>query len=119
IIQKHDPASVLKEAIVYDGIYGSNYEDKSEGMKQALDKVWANGWLHAEKSDTDIHFVFAAQIHRWYYQCLFSERYLDNKLDYESPLQLVLDAIKCFQPRQLSDAPRSLIGNSSPLEDQY
>lgn len=32
---------------------------------------------------------------------------------------MALDAIKRFQPCQLSDAPRGLAGNSLPLEGQY
>ncbi|KAL3433467.1 hypothetical protein BDV09DRAFT_196699 [Aspergillus tetrazonus] len=107
IIQQPGPASVLKKAIA------------CAELKKDLAYIWANGWLHAEKSDNDIHFVFASQIHRWYCQCLFSEGHIDTELEYDSPLQLALDAIRGFQPRQLSDAPRFLTGNISPLEDQY
>lgn len=119
IIQQPDAASVLKKAIACDGIYESSFENRVPDLKKALEYIWMNGWLHAEKSDSDVHFVFASQIHRWYCQCLFSEGHLDTELNYDSPLQLALDAIRRFQPRQLSDAPRSLIGNISPLEDQY
>ncbi|KAL3468252.1 hypothetical protein BJX64DRAFT_247158 [Aspergillus heterothallicus] len=119
IIQKYGPASVLKVAIACDGIYQSCFENESAELKEALERLWTNGWLHAEKSDGDVHFVFASQVHRWYCQHLFSERHSGNTLGYGSPLQLALDAIKRFQPRQLSDAPRSLTGNSLPLQDQY
>lgn len=65
VLQKHAPASVLKEAIACDGIYESSFANKSKELKEALGNIWANGWLHAEKSDHDVHFVFASQIHRW------------------------------------------------------
>ncbi|KAF7586255.1 hypothetical protein BBP40_009192 [Aspergillus hancockii] len=54
-----------------------------------------------------------------YCQCLFSEERPDIQLDYDTPLQLALDAIKHFQPCQLADAPHSLAGNSLSLEDEY
>ncbi|KAL4744277.1 hypothetical protein BDW72DRAFT_212891 [Aspergillus terricola var. indicus] len=119
IVQQPGPASILKKAIVCDGIHESSFGYKGTDSKKDLEFIWANGWLHAEKSDDDIHFVFASQIHRWYCQCLFSEGHLDTELDYDSPLQLALVAIRRFQPRQLSDVPRSLTGNTPPLEDQY
>ncbi|KAL2832480.1 hypothetical protein BDW59DRAFT_169350 [Aspergillus cavernicola] len=109
IIQKYGPASVLKVAIACDGIYKSSFENKSAELKEALENLWINGWLHAEKSDGDVHFVFPSQIHRWYCQYLFSEKHPDNELGYGSPLQLALDAIKSFQPCQLSDAPQYVI----------
>jgi hypothetical protein len=43
----------------------------------------------------------------------------DNKINYGTPLQLAVDTIMQFQPHQLSDVSRSLVGNSLPLEDQY
>ncbi|KAL3479989.1 hypothetical protein BJX99DRAFT_254875 [Aspergillus californicus] len=46
-----------------------------------------------------------------YCQYMFSEGHLGTELPYDSPFQLALGAIKSFQPRQLSDAPRSLAGN--------
>ncbi|KAL4814738.1 hypothetical protein BDW67DRAFT_176907 [Aspergillus spinulosporus] len=119
IIQQPGPASILKKAVACDGIYESSFKNKGADLKKDLAYIWANGWLHAEKSDDDIHFVFASQIHRWYCQCLFSEEHIDTELEYDSPLQLALDAIRCFQPRQLLDAPCSLTGNIPPLEDQY
>ncbi|KAL4782898.1 hypothetical protein BJX76DRAFT_349047 [Aspergillus varians] len=121
IVQEHYTATVLKAAIACDGIYESEFETKSEGLKQALKKIWRNGWLHAEGSDDDIRYVFASQIHRWYCHSLFTTAVPDNNLNFVTPLQLAIDTITHFQPCQLASAPHStaVAGNSSPLEDQY
>ncbi|CBF86953.1 uncharacterized protein ANIA_02486 [Aspergillus nidulans FGSC A4] len=119
ISQQPGHASILKKAIVCDGIHESSFKNKGAELKKDLAYIWENEWLHEVKSDDDIHFVFASQIYHWYCQCLLSEEHMDTELEYDSPLQLALDAIRDFQPRQLSDAPRSLTGNISPLEDQY
>ncbi|KAI9045925.1 uncharacterized protein KD926_005868 [Aspergillus affinis] len=119
ILQIPTITSVLKEAIARDGLYQSRFLNKSEKLQKALQNILANGWLHAENSDGDEQFIFASQIHRWYCQCLFSEKHSDNQLDYVTPLELALDTIRRFQPCQLAHAPRSLAGNSRPLEDQY
>ena len=65
IIQKDGPASVLKVAIACDGIYQSRFENESAELKEALEGLWRDGWLHAERSDSDVHFVFASPVHRW------------------------------------------------------
>lgn len=54
-----------------------------------------------------------------YCHCLLLERAPDDEIKYDTPLPLAVDAIMQFRPRQLSDPPRSLTGNSLPLEDQY
>ena len=54
-----------------------------------------------------------------YCACLFQDRTLDGEIQYNTPIKLAIAAIRDFRPRQLSDAPRSLAGNTSPLEDQY
>jgi hypothetical protein len=54
-----------------------------------------------------------------YCACLFRERAPDHEIRYYTPLRLAVDAIMRFRPRQLSDPPRSLAGNTFPLEDQY
>lgn len=65
ILQHSATARVFKTAIACNGIYESSFETRSEELKQALRNIWSNGWLHAEKSNDDIHFIFASQIHRW------------------------------------------------------
>jgi len=54
-----------------------------------------------------------------YCACLFQERAPDDEIRYDTPLSLAVDAIMQFRPRQLSDPPRLLAGNTLPLEDQY
>ena len=54
-----------------------------------------------------------------YCSCLFLEIAPDDETNYSTPLRLAVDAIMQFRPRQLSDPPRSLAGNTFPLEDQY
>ena len=54
-----------------------------------------------------------------YCATLFLEIAPDNIFNYDTPLELAVNAIMQFQPRQLSDPPRSLAGNTPPLEDQY
>ena len=106
-------------------------------MKNALENIWRNGWLHAEKSDNDVRYVFASKIHRWwvyilvyfilltynlgsrYCTSLFQKITPDNKIRYNTPLELVIATIMDFRPRQLSEAAHSLAGNTLPLEDQY
>ena len=53
-----------------------------------------------------------------YCACLFQQRTPDNEIRYDTPLRLAVDAMMRFRPRQLSDPPRSLAGNTLPLEDQ-
>jgi hypothetical protein len=54
-----------------------------------------------------------------YCHCLLLEIAPDDEIKYDTPLRLAVDAIMQFRPRQLSDPPRSLAGNTLPLEDQY
>src|SRR3954467_10012818 len=54
-----------------------------------------------------------------YCHCLLLKRAPDDEINYDTPLTLAVDAIMQFRPRQLSDPPRSLAGNTLPLEDQY
>lgn len=54
-----------------------------------------------------------------YCACLFQESASDDEIHCNTPLELAIDAIMQFRPRQLSDSPRSLAGNTLPLEDQY
>ncbi|KAL3454962.1 hypothetical protein BJX64DRAFT_273180 [Aspergillus heterothallicus] len=121
ILQDHYAATVFKAAIACDGIYQSKFETKSEELKQALKMIWRSGWLHAERSDNDIRYVFASQIHRWFCHSLFVTVVPDNNLNYATPLQLAIDTISHFQPCQLANAPRSMavVGNLPPLGDQY
>jgi len=58
-------ARVFKEAIAEDGILlKSDYENESEEF-EVLEKIWRNGWLHAEKQKFGVRYVFPTQIHRW------------------------------------------------------
>jgi hypothetical protein len=54
-----------------------------------------------------------------YCHTLFLKITPDNEINYGTLLHLAVDAIMQFQPRKLSDVPRSLVGNLLPLEDQY
>jgi hypothetical protein len=54
-----------------------------------------------------------------YCACLLRELPLDGEIQYETPLCLAANAIMKFRPCQLSDPPRSVAGNTKPLEDQY
>ncbi|KAI9040193.1 uncharacterized protein KD926_008517 [Aspergillus affinis] len=120
ILQVPAIASVLKEAIVCDRLYQSKLQHWSEELRNALQKILCNGWLHAENSDGNEQFIFASQI----YRCLgiasvFSPKntLINNWIT--TPLNLALDVISRFQPCQLADAPRSLADKTRPLEDQY
>ncbi|BCR93607.1 uncharacterized protein AKAW2_10653S [Aspergillus luchuensis] len=119
ILQIPNVAAVLKAAVASDGILTSSFAGTSKEAQEGLEHILANGWLHAEICDGGERYIFASQIHRWYCQCLFSEKRPDNQLEYDTPLQLALDVIRGFQPCQLAHAPRSLAGSSRPLEDQY
>ncbi|KAB8260979.1 hypothetical protein BDV32DRAFT_137656 [Aspergillus pseudonomiae] len=119
ILQRQGVASVLKDAIACDGVYQSSFENKSRESQEALERIWVNGWLHAETSGNGIRFVFASQLHRWYCQHLLTEKGPDNELAYSSPLILAIEAIKRFRPYQLSDPLRSITDPApSPYEDQ-
>ena len=65
ILQRSATARVFKKAIADDGIFESSFENENKELKEALQNVWRNGWLHAEESQFDIRYVFATQIHRW------------------------------------------------------
>lgn len=64
-LQDSATARVFKKAVAENGI-GSNsiFEYGSEEYK-ALQNIWSNGWLHAEKSQFGDRYVFATQVHRW------------------------------------------------------
>ena len=65
ILQDSTTARVFKRAIADDGIPKSDFENETKGLKNALENIWRNGWLHAEKSDSDVRYIFASKIHRW------------------------------------------------------
>jgi hypothetical protein len=63
ILQRSAVATVFKNAIACNGIFESSFENKE--LKKALQNIWRNGWLHAEKSNNDVRYIFATQVHRW------------------------------------------------------
>jgi len=122
ILQDCTAARVFKKAIADSGICRSDLKNESEEVVKALHNIWLNGWLHERKSKNkngDACYVFATEIHRWYCACLLRELPLDGEIQYETPLCLAANAIMKFRPCQLSDPPRSVAGNTKPLEDQY
>jgi len=54
-----------------------------------------------------------------YCATLFGEIAPDNEINHGTPLELAVDDIIQFRPRQLSDHPRSLAANTLSFEDQY
>jgi hypothetical protein len=119
ILQNTVVARIFKRAIACDGIYQSDFMKENKESKATLEKIWRNGWLHADMSNNDVRYVFASTIHRWYCACLLEEVASDGVINYDVPLQLAVDAIKCFRPSQLLDPPRSSTCDTLPLEDQY
>ena len=65
ILQDSVTASIFKKAIMDDGISDSNYKNENKELRNALQNIWHNGWLHAEKSNNDVRYVFASNIHHW------------------------------------------------------
>lgn len=137
IIQKIAVSRVLKRAIAQDGV---SKDEVGEEYHDALESIWRNGWLHAHGSNPeDTIYLFASPLHRWLvhassplyinYLSNYFSRYcsfllqegpnLAAGVDYASLIELVVDAIKEFRPRQLSEPLRSTTGNARPLEDQY
>ncbi|PYI26287.1 hypothetical protein BP00DRAFT_430457 [Aspergillus indologenus CBS 114.80] len=112
VVQQSAYASVFKNAIVYDGTLESSYAD-SPDQQRALQAIWKEGWLHAKLVLGETRYVFPTQIHRWYCQCLFFRDDAPAKeLAYRSPLEMATEAIRQFDPHQLSKT-------ASTLEDQY
>ncbi|PYI27682.1 hypothetical protein BP00DRAFT_352884 [Aspergillus indologenus CBS 114.80] len=118
-VQQHAFASVFKNAVSHNGTLQSSYINDPD-QQRALDDIWKQGWLHAETVPRDdTLYVFPSQIHRWYCQCLFSPVHSEKELTYSSPLEMAIDAIRKFDPCQLSGRLRTLNGDSIPIEDQY
>ncbi|RAH87262.1 hypothetical protein BO86DRAFT_423776 [Aspergillus japonicus CBS 114.51] len=117
-VQQHAFASVFKNAVSHNGTLQSSYINDPD-QQRALDDIWKQGWLHAETVPRDTLYVFPSQIHRWYCQCLFSPVHSEKELTYSSPLEMAIDAIRKFDPCQLSGRLRTLNGDSVPIEDQY
>ena len=65
ILQHSATARVFKTAIACDGISEPNFMDENKELKETLEKIWRNGWLHAQESNNDVRYVFASTIHRW------------------------------------------------------
>ena len=65
ILQKAPTARVFKMAITCNEIFESSFKNENEESKKALENIWHNGWLHAEKSKYDVRYVFPTYIHRW------------------------------------------------------
>lgn len=108
-------------AVACNGIYESSFASKNEELKQALENIWRNGWLHAEKSYNDVHYVYCKPNSPFvgaystsyfmllidnlllrYCHSLFLEVAPDDEINYGTPPQLAIDAIMQFQPHQLS-----------------
>ncbi|RAH75635.1 uncharacterized protein BO66DRAFT_445672 [Aspergillus aculeatinus CBS 121060] len=117
-LQQHAFASVFKNAVAHNGTLQSSYL-KNPDQQRALEDIWKQGWLHAETVQRDTLYVFPSQIHRWYCQCLFSQVNSEKELIYSSPLEMAIDAIRKFDPCQLSSRLRTLEGDPIPIEDQY
>ncbi|OJJ94765.1 hypothetical protein ASPACDRAFT_64920 [Aspergillus aculeatus ATCC 16872] len=117
-LQQHAFASVFKNAVAHNGTLQSSYL-KNLVQQRALEDIWKQGWLHAETVQRDTLYVFPSQIHRWYCQCLFSRVNSEKELNYSSPLEMAIDAIRKFDPCQLSSRLRTLEGDPIPIEDQY
>ncbi|RAH63999.1 uncharacterized protein BO66DRAFT_406762 [Aspergillus aculeatinus CBS 121060] len=113
-------SSFFKNAVMYDGTLESSYAG-SPDQQRALQAIWKEGWLHAEIVLGETRYVFPTQIHRWlaksigsrYCQCLFFRDDAPAKeMAYRSPLEMATEAIRQFDPHQLSKTART-------LEDQY
>ena len=60
-----DVVRVFKKTIADGEIVKSDFENEREELKNALEKIWRNGWLHAMKSNDDVRYIFASKDHRW------------------------------------------------------
>ncbi|PYI23954.1 hypothetical protein BO99DRAFT_418681 [Aspergillus violaceofuscus CBS 115571] len=105
-VQQHAFASVFKNAVSHNGNLQSSYINHPD-QQRALDDIWKQGWLHAETVPRDTLY------------CLFSPVHSEKELTYSSPLAMAIDAIRKFDPCQLSGRLRTLNGDSVPIEDQY
>lgn len=65
ILQDSATARVFKTAIACDGVSDSDFKNENGELRNALENIWHNGWLHAETSADGFHYVFASKIHRW------------------------------------------------------
>jgi hypothetical protein len=65
ILQQRVTARIFKKAIACDGIFESSFANGNEDLRNALQNIWRNGWLHAEMSGHRVRYVFASRIHRW------------------------------------------------------
>ena len=64
VLQRSIVAKVFKKAVACQGIFESDFENEEE-LKKTLHYIWRNGWLHAERSNHGVRYVFASNIHHW------------------------------------------------------
>jgi len=116
-LQRQDVAMVLKQAVAYDGLDLDDRKDTPEAWIKEI--IRRNGWLHAERSNYRVHYVFPSSIHRWYCSYMLHMILPTGDIPYITALELVIATIKGILPCFLSDSPRSSSGQTIPLEDQY
>ncbi|KAL4915483.1 hypothetical protein BDW62DRAFT_203543 [Aspergillus aurantiobrunneus] len=118
-------ASVLLHALTsLEKITNASFQDSK--YPEALETIWKRGWLHAEANEKGIiEYTFATDFHSWYCACVYM-RSPPKPLTsiYHSPIDLVIDAVRRFDPRQLSEAEKEISDKTdraspSPLEDRY
>ncbi|KAL5365252.1 hypothetical protein BJX96DRAFT_8757 [Aspergillus floccosus] len=120
VLQNPTVAKVLKRAVLStDGLMKSSFSINS-AEAEALHFVWAQGWLLAQSAGNDTRYIFPTAVHQWYCSCVYAPIYGNTKtLACGSPLALVRDVVRRFNPCQLSMPQRSMDCDIPPLEDHY
>ena len=119
ILQRPVCAKLLKHAVANDGINPKeiNFDDKH---RLELNYIWKKGWLNNNINGE--FYCFPSSIHRWwvsktlyglwssrsrYMAYVLCSRREEAIISHDTPLELVVSAIRHFIPSCLSDPPRS------------
>lgn len=62
ILQDTKVAKVFKKAVASEMVRENSFE---QDLRPTLERIWRNGWLHAERIRKVTYYTFPSCMHRW------------------------------------------------------
>lgn len=62
ILQDPKAARIFKMVVTHEMVKETVFDKE---LHLTLEKIWRNGWLHAENAANTTYFTFASSMHRW------------------------------------------------------
>ena len=110
-----DPAVIqlLEILVLNDGLVSTSVP---AALWPALNKCFAEGWVHCEETDDGkaVVYYLVSELHRWYCQRLLVPSTPQHALPYSDPVSLAVGVIRQFRAERLANPLRNIWAPQSP-----